>query len=549
MAPVPTILPQSVEPLDAADEDAKSEQYLTLLQHGSRAEKVVARERLGRLFERRGMFDEAAELYERNILAGVRDPNLYVRLASVYRRQGREDLSAEVLQEAARLPAESRSDGVEPALRPLPGAGSPPPRYESLMAPPPRPAWERATRTLVGTAMLLACVALLGAVVLVVRWAVFDRRADAVQAPPAAAAPTATPAPPRCQLPDQLARFQAEVGVDVVGECVEASSLPESPEVRFRTTRGEVIQRAADSQPAFTDGAVTWLRGPSGIRSRLNGDRYSWEPREDPALASLLPRTRPDALLPRNRIVSYYGNTLASGMGVLGEGPPDQILARLQRQADVYAAADPSRPVIPAIQFITPVAQALPGADGMYRLRMDDALIEEVASWAEQRGYLLILDVQIGRSSVQAEIAPLLKYLERPYVQLALDPEFSMPPDEEPGQEIGTMDAAAINSAIDTLNDLVVEKRLPPKILVVHRFLDSMVTNYQDIRPNPRVQVVMDMDGFGNPATKIAKYDRHVGEQRVDFAGIKLFYNHDKPLMTPKDLLALDPPPDIVSYQ
>ena len=38
-----------------------------------------------------------------------------------------------------------------------------------------------------------------------------------------------------------------------------------------------------------------------------------------------------------------------------------------------------------------------------------------------------ILDVQIGRSTVAAELAPLVKYLQRPTVHLALDPEFAMP--------------------------------------------------------------------------------------------------------------------------
>jgi len=55
--------------------------------------------------------------------------------------------------------------------------------------------------------------------------------------------------------------------------------------------------------------------------------------------------------------------------------------------------------------------------------------------------------VQIGRSTVKEELAPLVKYLQRPTVHLALDPEFALPPGKVPGRVIGRMDAAQVNEA------------------------------------------------------------------------------------------------------
>ncbi|MBA2446986.1 MAG: hypothetical protein H0V51_03070 [Chloroflexi bacterium] len=112
---------ESSTPNSLDDKDA--ERYLTLLREGSPTEKVEARDRLGAIFERRGLLDEAAQAYETNIREGVRDPDLYERLASVYRQQGRTELADEVLQEAGRLAeATHGGDDLEAPTRPMPSA-------------------------------------------------------------------------------------------------------------------------------------------------------------------------------------------------------------------------------------------------------------------------------------------------------------------------------------------------------------------------------------------------------------------------------------------
>jgi len=128
-----------------ASDDEEAAWCLSLLREGDRGQKIVGRERLAYIFERRGLLDAAVECLESNVRDGVRDPRAYQRLAGIYRRQGNDDLADEALDEARLLeerrgqerPAlpriddladhDSDEDGpehpLEAATRPLPAAG------------------------------------------------------------------------------------------------------------------------------------------------------------------------------------------------------------------------------------------------------------------------------------------------------------------------------------------------------------------------------------------------------------------------------------------
>jgi hypothetical protein len=154
--------PQGQGPQGFASEDEEATYCLSLLRDGDRQQKVVARERLSQIFERRGMLDEAAQCLESNIREGVRDPRIYQRLAGVYRRQGRHELAEEVMVEARRLAERmarvtgpgQRRPGPPQRGRPVP----PPPNLEAptaqlpvtagpppvpMPAPPPAPQYGR----------------------------------------------------------------------------------------------------------------------------------------------------------------------------------------------------------------------------------------------------------------------------------------------------------------------------------------------------------------------------------------------------------------------
>jgi len=273
----------------------------------------------------------------------------------------------------------------------------------------------------------------------------------------------------------------------------------------------------------------------------------------------------PGSILPARRIVAFYGNPLSKRMGILGELPPDQMLARFDKEIAAWRKADPSHPVQPALHLIAVVAQGAPGRDGKYRLRMADTLVERVASWAATRNALVFLDVQVGHSTVQEELPRLVPFLKRPNVMLGIDPEFSMKlrnvsreegksrERSKPGARIGTMDASDVNYAIGLLSDLVKQNNLPPKVLVVHRFTRNMLTNSQQIKLDPRVQVVIDMDGWGQPWLKYDSYRAYVEAEPVQYTGFKLFYHNDTkkgdPLLTPAEVLMLNPKPLYIQYQ
>ena len=266
--------------------------------------------------------------------------------------------------------------------------------------------------------------------------------------------------------------------------------------------------------------------------------------------ATSVPQAR-RGLLPEHRIIAYYGNPLSRRMGVLGEYPPDQMLAMLDAEVAAWEAADPGTPVKPALHVIAVVARPNPGADGKYRGRMADTLIERVAQWAATRDALVFLDLQIGHATLQEELPRLARFLSRPNFHLGIDPEFAMGDGGVPGQRIGYYDAADINYAVRFLAGLVREHNVPPKILVVHRFTRRGVRNAANIRLDPNVQIVMHMDGFGSPTLKRNTWRNYIVPESVQFAGWKQFYKerNDNPRTTIEEILALRPKVVYVQYQ
>ncbi len=254
-------------------------------------------------------------------------------------------------------------------------------------------------------------------------------------------------------------------------------------------------------------------------------------------------------ILPTYRIVSYYGNPESSALGILGEYPLSEVFAKLDAQAAVYQGLDPSHPVLRALELIAVVAQGSPGPGGAYAADMPASMIDEYISATRARGDLLILDLQVGRSSIQSQVTNMLPYLKFPNVELALDPEFDMSADEIPGQEIGSISTTAINWTINTLSQLVEQDDLPQKVLIVHEFRASMFPDPQGVELKPGVAFITDIDGWGTQADKLKDYRDFVTNQLIQYGGMKLFYKYDINLLTPEQVLALNPAPLLVIYQ
>jgi hypothetical protein len=298
--------------------------------------------------------------------------------------------------------------------------------------------------------------------------------------------------------------------------------------------------------PASSTGFDTALYNEK-MQYMLNGDSSGkWPVKAPYPLAG--------AVLPYKRVIAYYGNLYSTRMGILGELPKPQMFAKLKEEVAKWEKADPQTPVQPALHYIAVTAQGDPGKTGKYRLRMPFTQIDKVMVMAEEINAIVFLDIQVGLGTLQEEVPELAEYLKKPNVHLGIDPEFSMKGGQKPGAVIGSFDAADINYTIDYLAKLVKENNLPPKILVVHRFTQPMVKEYKSIKKTPEVQIVMHMDGWGEPAKKIGTYKHFIYAEPVQFTGFKLFYKNDikiapNRMLTPDELMKLKPAPVYIQYQ
>lgn len=355
------------------------------------------------------------------------------------------------------------------------------------------------------------------------------------------------------RLRNLLVAASALLAAAALPSLVTAQSAPEKPAANPTAkpaAKAPTKSSSTAKQTAATKRATdTVKRAP-----RVNAESLA-AARRDSIANAMWPVKGPDPLpgsiLPHKRIIAFYGNPLSTRMGVLGEYPVDDMLRRLDEEVAAWTAADPATPVQPALHLIAVVAQAGAGSDGKYRARMDSALIERVAGWAKRRDALVFLDIQVGLSTLQQELPRLSGFLSRPNFHLGVDPEFMMKNGGLPGKRIGTMDASDVNYATSFLADLVTKHNLPPKVLVVHRFTKKGLTNYKEIKLDPRVQVVIHMDGFGSPTLKRSTFRSWIKAEPVQFVGWKQFFKprNDNPRTTIAEILKLWPKVLYIQYQ
>lgn len=262
-----------------------------------------------------------------------------------------------------------------------------------------------------------------------------------------------------------------------------------------------------------------------------------------------------ESLLPHTRVISYYGHPSTPTMGVLGSGTIEEVYARLQQQAAEWQAADPNTPVKLAFEIIATVAQPEPGPEGTYLLYTGDEWIGEYVDFATAHDMLVILDLQIGHNTIENEINQVRHWLARPNVHVALDPEFSTKandiprPDRVPGELIGEISGYQVMTAVEMLSQIVAEHNIPNKILIVHQFEEEMIYEKHVVETRPGVDIVVDVDGFGPPESKMGGYQQYVTNELIQYGGLKLFYEQDAPLLDPATMLTLNPPPSVVIYQ
>ena len=249
------------------------------------------------------------------------------------------------------------------------------------------------------------------------------------------------------------------------------------------------------------------------------------------------------------RMVAMYGHPTTSQLGVLGEQGPSEGVARLRSIAEGYDADGAE--VVLAFEIIATVASAQAGRDGDYS---NETALDDIRPWIEtaaENDMYVVLDLQPGRTDFLTQAKQYEELLRLPHVGLALDPEWRLKPGQVHLRQIGTVDAAEINEVVRWLAELVRTEALPQKLLVLHQFRFSMITNRELIETPPELAVLVHMDGQGPINTKYSTWDALTGEPDADrfWWGWKNFYDEDSPTPTASQVLARTPLPLFVSYQ
>lgn len=260
-------------------------------------------------------------------------------------------------------------------------------------------------------------------------------------------------------------------------------------------------------------------------------------------------------LLPGSRLLLYYGFPGYDTMGILGEYEPEELLPILEQQRQEYVDVSPdNRPWRIGFELIASVAQRDPQPDNSYVADTNGRWLDKYTIFTHENNMELVMDVQMGRRLPHEDYEGLERWMRFPHVHLAIDPEFHLPKDGTPGIELGKIHADDISRAQDWLIGLADKYGTPRKILIVHQFNWYSIEEKSKVAPKYGVDLVLNADGWGTPEQKLDTYDVLITQQPIEYNGFKVFYKQDltipgSRLMTPEDVMNLNPIPDVVNYQ
>lgn len=255
-------------------------------------------------------------------------------------------------------------------------------------------------------------------------------------------------------------------------------------------------------------------------------------------------------LLANNQILAFYGKPAAKQMGILGEYSKEELGRLLQGYAKLYDDANGEPGVVPAYYLI--YGTCWPGGEIGY---LKDSVVQDYIDYAAAHGMIVFVDHQIGKYTVEEAMGRLLPFLKYPNVHIALDPEWRT---TLPMKEIGSISAEELNKAEKMMEDYIEAQGIPgDKMLVVHQFRYSMIQGREKVRADyERVQLIHTADGFGSPSLKRNTYAMNSLASNMPLKGFKLFFKttvpgagYDQPLLSPPEVLALEPKPVLIIYQ
>ncbi len=279
------------------------------------------------------------------------------------------------------------------------------------------------------------------------------------------------------------------------------------------------------------------------------------------------------SVLPTHRVIAFYAVP-----GAEPTGPAyvltDAMLTQLTQQGDVYQKLDPAHPVQLGIDLVVSVPDPFPGPSGYYSHHVDADTIQAYVDFCQSHNLLLFLDLNFGQAPVLQEAEFFFPYLEKyQFVHMALDPEWMFPRhDGIPGTNLSNVRASDLNPVIQAVAELPMKYHVPRKILIIHQYRPSgdgtaspndagqaELADKRNIVFDSRVDVVFHVDSVGgyvgDRADKTQQYTEWVKGDiqkyaNFQYGGFKLFYHIEAKtrLMTPEEVLALDPAPLVVTY-
>ena len=252
-----------------------------------------------------------------------------------------------------------------------------------------------------------------------------------------------------------------------------------------------------------------------------------------------------------NDILGFYGKPHSVRMGILGRYSLQDLEPQLMDYVKQYDDVNgENRGVIPCLYLIYGTVWP-EGRIGILPM----SVVEEYVNYAQQRGWIVVLDHQIGRYTVEQAMDKILPLLKYPNVQLAIDPEWRT---TKPMEVTGSVTGDEINIAQQMMSDYMKENKISgQRMLVIHQFKNMMIKNRNVIKCNyPGVQLIHCADGFGSPALKKVTYNQNALAKNIPLKSFKLFFKSefpeagfDSPIMTPLDVMNLNPRPVFVMYQ
>jgi hypothetical protein len=314
------------------------------------------------------------------------------------------------------------------------------------------------------------------------------------------------------------------------------------------------------------------------LKMRLTASRPALDPQSIVIFRPTLIPTPPfdpnqGAVLPTHRVVAFYAIPYAEPTGPAYE-PTDAMLAALKKQGAAYAQLDPAHPVQLGIDLVVSVPDAYPGPQGTYSHHVNAGTIQTYIDFCNKNHLVLFLDLNFGLSPVMKEVNFFLPYLERySFVHMAVDPEWMFPRrDGIPGVNLSNVRASDLNPIIEAIAAIPTKYHVPRKMLIIHQYRpdgdglknpydagQAEIADKRDLIFDPRVDVVIHIDSVGgypgDIRDKTFQYTEWVQQDMKKYhnflyGGFKLFYQHESKvrLMTPKEVLSLNPPPMVVTY-